>query len=407
MTWVPRTLVRTKTSGPSMLRSTWDSAAKWTTCVGWYCAKTASTAGRSATSACTKVERGSPVTSLTLSGLPAYVSASRLMRWISGYCFICWRTKQEPMKPQPPVTRMVSVMGQYLLIPKQAIVEGVFPGTQAVQLFEIELAVGQHRVDGPARRCRVIHGVNGYDGNIQAQAVHDAGGEGIPAGLPRVHAVVRPGTAILDGCPELVHDVLGEGGTADLVVHDAQLVLLTGKAQDGADEVVSGAAVQPGETQDEMVRVGLPGRLLAQQFCPAVDGEGTRGSLLVVGRGRRAVEDIIGGEVHDTGTDTLCRLGHVAGTQDVDTVRRILVGLSPVHGGIGCTVDYDLGVGSLYCFPQGGTVGDVQLVHDTGGHVDRGRQEADDVTAKLTIGTDNKKFHCTHLFSHCARVGHC
>src|SRR5450759_1580526 len=48
--------------------------------------------------------------SLTLSGLPAYVSASRLMRRISGYCFICWRTKQEPMKPQPPVTRIVSLM---------------------------------------------------------------------------------------------------------------------------------------------------------------------------------------------------------------------------------------------------------------------------------------------------------
>src|SRR5450759_1336604 len=267
------------------------------------------------------------------------------MRWISGYCFICWRMKQEPMKPQPPLTRMVSVMEQYLVVPQEAVVEGVFPGAHAVQLFEFELAVGQHRVDGPAGRRRIIHGVNGYDGNIQAQAVHDAGGEGVPAGLPRVHAVVRPGTAVLDGCPELMYDVLGEGGAADLVIHDAQLVLLTGKAQDGADEVVSGAAVQPGETQDEMVRVGLPGRLLAQQFCPAVDGEGTRGSLLVVGRGRRAVEDVVGGKVHDPGTDTPGSLGHVASTQDVDTVRRVLLRLSPVHRSVSCTVDDDVGKG--------------------------------------------------------------
>src|SRR5450830_1985415 len=201
------------------------------------------------------------------------------MRWISGYCFICWRMKQEPMKPRPPVMRMVSVMEQYLVVPQEAVVEGVLPGAHAVQLFELELAVGQDRVDGPARRCRIIHGVNGDDGDIQAQAVHDAGGKGMPAGLPRVHAVVRPGTAILDRCPELVYDVLGEGGTADLVIHDAQFVLCAGQAQDRADKVVSGTAVHPGEAQDEMVRVGLPGRLLALQFRPAVDREGTRGGL--------------------------------------------------------------------------------------------------------------------------------
>src|SRR5664280_3869242 len=140
------------------------------------------------------------------------------MRWMSGCCFICWRTKQERMKPQPPVTRMVSATEQDLRVPQEAVVEGVLPGAHAVQLFELELAVGQHRVDGPARGRRIIHGVNGYDGDIQAQAVDDAGGKGMPAGLTCIHAVVCPGTAVFDGCPELVHDVLGEGGAADLIV---------------------------------------------------------------------------------------------------------------------------------------------------------------------------------------------
>src|SRR5450830_847117 len=309
----------------------------------------------------------------------------------------CWPSKRLRMA--------ASTTEQLLPVPQQAVVEGVLPGTHAVQLFELELAVGQDRVDGTARRCRVIHRVNGNNRYIQAQTVHDAGGEGVPAGLTCIHTVIRPGAAVLNGCPELMHYVLGEGGTADLVVHDAQLVLLTGKAQDRADEVVPGASIQPGEAQDEMVRVGLPGRLLAQQFCPAIDGEGGRGSLLVVGLGRRAIEDIIGGEVDDAGTDALCRLGHVAGTQDVDAVRRILFGLSPVHSGIGCTVDDDLGVGLLYCFPQSGTVGNIQLVHDAGGHVHGGGQETNDITPKLTISAYNNKFHHPHSFRYCVKVG--
>src|SRR5664280_907903 len=114
----------------------------------------------------------------------------------------CWPSRRLRMA--------VSATEQYLMVPQEAVVEGVLPGAHAVQLFELELAVGQHRVSGPARGRRIIHGVNGDDGNIQAQAVHDAGGEGMPAGLPRVHAVVRPGAAVLDGCPELVHNVLSE-----------------------------------------------------------------------------------------------------------------------------------------------------------------------------------------------------
>src|SRR5450756_1754659 len=156
----------------------------------------------------------------------------------------CWPSKRLRMA--------ASATEQLLPVPQEAVVEGVFPGTHAVQLFEFELAVGQHRVDGPARRCRIIHGVNGNDGDIQAQAVYDAGSEDMPAGLPRVHAVVRPGAAVFDRRPELMYDVLGEGGTADLVIHDAQFVLCAGQPQDGADEVVPRAAVQPSEAQDEL-----------------------------------------------------------------------------------------------------------------------------------------------------------
>src|SRR5664279_5340187 len=221
------------------------------------------------------------------------------MRWTSGYCCICWRTKQEPMKPQPPVTRMVSDMGQLLMVPEETVVESVLPRAHATELFELELAVGQHRIGGAVGGRLVVYGLDGNDRNIQTQAVHDMGGKDVPAGLPRVHTVIGPRAAVLNGRPELVHHVLGEGGTANLIVHDAQLVLLAGKAQDRAHEVVPCAAIHPGEAQDEVIRVGLAGGLLALQFGPAVDGEGTRGGVLTVGLGRGAIENVVGGEIDD------------------------------------------------------------------------------------------------------------
>src|SRR5450830_1293104 len=295
------------------------------------------------------------------------------------------------MKPQPPVTRIASPMLKDLLVTYHTILESILPRTHSIQMLQLQAAIRQCREGGTPSCCRIIDRGDGDDRHSAAAETDNLRGKLIPAGLSRVHAVVRPGTAVLDRCPELMYDVLGEGGTADLVIHDAQLVLLTGQSQDGADEVVPCAAVQPGKAQDEMVRVGLPGRLLALQFCPAVDGEGTRGGLLVVWLGRRAVEDIVGGEVDDASTDTPGGLRNVAGTQDVDTVRRILFGLSPVHCGVGCTVDHDLGAGGLYSLPQGGTVGDVQLVHDAGGHIHGGGQGTDAATARWTYSTATKK----------------
>jgi len=65
------TLVVTKARGPSIERSTWVSAAKFTMAVGRWAASAAATAERSVMSAWTKVKRGSEATSFRLSRLPA------------------------------------------------------------------------------------------------------------------------------------------------------------------------------------------------------------------------------------------------------------------------------------------------------------------------------------------------
>jgi hypothetical protein len=64
-------LVWMKALASSMERSTWLSAAKFTTASGRCSAKTRRTSTRSAMSPWTKVRRGSPRTSARFSRLPA------------------------------------------------------------------------------------------------------------------------------------------------------------------------------------------------------------------------------------------------------------------------------------------------------------------------------------------------
>src|SRR3974390_565389 len=96
-------LVRTKGEASSMLRSTWVSAAKFTSASG-LCWKTCSTAAASAMSPWARVYRGFSARSERLSGLPAWVSLSKLMTSTSWRLVKSSRMKFDPMKPAPPVT---------------------------------------------------------------------------------------------------------------------------------------------------------------------------------------------------------------------------------------------------------------------------------------------------------------
>src|SRR5436190_8984086 len=89
-----------------MERSTCVSAAKLTIARGRCCASSAPTAAASPMSPRTKRCRASPAIGPRLRTFPAYVSLSRFStgsrRWASQS-----RTKLEPMKPAPPVTRII------------------------------------------------------------------------------------------------------------------------------------------------------------------------------------------------------------------------------------------------------------------------------------------------------------
>src|SRR6516165_7314277 len=96
-----------KVRGSSIERSTWVSAARFTTAAGRCSRKTASTASRSPMSACTKVNRGSRSTSARLARLPAYVSLSTTTTR-SAHSRSARRTRFDPMNPAPPVMTSAS-----------------------------------------------------------------------------------------------------------------------------------------------------------------------------------------------------------------------------------------------------------------------------------------------------------
>src|SRR5436190_11159345 len=103
---VPTTFVLTNAAGPSIDRSTCDSAARWSTASGWYCWNTWRNAGASQMSTCWNTCLGWSAASASDSRLPAYVRQSTsTTRW--SVCSMSCRTSADPMKPAPPVMRYV------------------------------------------------------------------------------------------------------------------------------------------------------------------------------------------------------------------------------------------------------------------------------------------------------------
>src|SRR5690606_16851271 len=92
--------------GVRMARSTCDSAAKFSTARGRWVRSRRATRAWSAMSPCTSWCRGSPHRLSRLPACPAYVSLSRFTMG-SSVCSSHRRTKLDPMKPAPPVTRIL------------------------------------------------------------------------------------------------------------------------------------------------------------------------------------------------------------------------------------------------------------------------------------------------------------
>src|SRR5687767_6646628 len=100
-----------KAAAPAIERSTCDSAAKLTTACGRCLRNSSPTSAASPMSPRTNTWRGFVFAGSRLPRLPAYVSLSRLTTG-SSWCDSQSSTKLAPMKPAPPVTRIMRVAGR-------------------------------------------------------------------------------------------------------------------------------------------------------------------------------------------------------------------------------------------------------------------------------------------------------
>ena len=106
---VPTTFVRMKAAGSSIERSTWVSAAKFTTALGADAAeqRPASRRGRRCRPATKANRRVGLDVRQALAGCRRRSACRRRRRGRCSCGAAAWRTKLQPMKPAPPVTRIV------------------------------------------------------------------------------------------------------------------------------------------------------------------------------------------------------------------------------------------------------------------------------------------------------------
>ncbi|KAG1451290.1 hypothetical protein G6F57_016203 [Rhizopus arrhizus] len=138
-----------------------------------------------------------------------------------------------------------------------------------------------------------------------------------------------------------VGDQRGGGRCADLVCHDIQTVPGPGQTQDGCGKVTAMRRVDPAAAEHQRVAAAFQHCRLPPELGGAIDVQragriGFRVRLVAV-----AVEDIVGGIVHQQGACVLRVLRQRGDRLRVDLISRLPIGFGLVDGGIGRRVhDY-------------------------------------------------------------------
>ena len=147
-------------------------------------------------------------------------------------------------------------------------------------------------------------------------------------------------------------DRLGEvrriGRAAELVLDDAQAILLGGQADHRAHEIAAMGPIEPGGAQDHVARIGRRRRSLAGQLRAAVDVERRRRVGLVIGRALGPVEDVVGGDLDHGDAEPGGAGGGGGRAVAVDGEGQVRLALCLVHGGVGRGVDHDVGLERLH-----------------------------------------------------------
>lgn len=204
------------------------------------------------------------------------------------------------------------------------------------------------RGDGAGGICVVVGGAHRHDPlAVAVGGLEDGAGDVGPAPHgPGTGAVIR---AVGGVHPQHVEDGLGhvarEGQTAELVVDHGDLLQLVVRVGDAVGERLHGLyevvplADDPGAAHDVVARAAGHGDV-AGGLGLAVDGQRAEGLLLGMDLGR-AVEDVVGGDVHERDAVPGAGSGEQgrAGGVRLPGGGAALGGLRFIHGRVGAAVD--------------------------------------------------------------------
>ena len=245
-----------------------------------------------------------------------------------------------------------------------ALREALFPMRDFDAKGFLDFCLVQHAVSRSLSRCGIFSGVQRLDvtGGDAGNAVNGLG-EVVPARDSLVGEVIdaRHDALVDDG-----HDgqcqVVRVGGCAYLVEDYAQLLFLLPQSQHRLDEVVAESRVEPRRADDDMFWTCLRHGHLTSQLGGAIHAVGAGCVAFGVGRVLRAIEYIVGADLHHPSI----ALGHgnsqVSWRLGVESRCQSLVALGLVHCRVGGAVHNAIDFVFFHEPVDGVAVGDVQFV---------------------------------------------
>ena len=188
-------------------------------------------------------------------------------------------------------------------------------------------------------------------------------GEVVPAGNPFVGEVIDAWhDALVDDGHDGLCQVVGVGGCAYLVEDYAQLLFLLPQSQHRLDEVVAESRVEPSRADDDMFWTYLRHSHLTSQLGGSIHAVGAGGIGLDVRRVLRAVEYIVGADLHHPSVALSHGNSQVSWRLGVESRCQSLVAFGLVHGRVGGAVHDAIDCVFFHEPVDGIAVGDVQFV---------------------------------------------
>ena len=219
----------------------------------------------------------------------------------------------------------------------------------------------KHGVRGAASRQRVLGSGNRRHlragaAATAARSFDDRSRESAPGdpspGSEIIDAAQGQGTVGVDPIPDReLGDDLGSsfgdgpapGGRADLIVHDAQLLALARQPQDGQQEILAAARIDPARPEDQAGPTCRLDGSLASELARPVYARRIRRVRLQVRLRLGAVEDVIGRIVDEQRTEPLRFLREHAGRDTVHRHGEFRLGFRLVHRRVGARIHDHVG----------------------------------------------------------------